>query len=208
MPDKLLILTALTLEAKALEPLLKSAGQTQLAVIGMRGVRMSDQLILNHNPNGIILAGLAGGLDPMLKVGDVLVDESANGPWPKLPYQYGAIHSSSKLISSPTAKAALFAQTGARAVDMESDIVRRCAAIAGLPLLTIRAISDAAEDEISPRLISCVDERGNPRPAALAAMLALHPSMIPSLIRLGKNTRVACARLTEAVGMLLKNRSK
>jgi adenosylhomocysteine nucleosidase len=160
---------------------------------------------LNENFTAIILAGLAGALDPTLKIGDIVIDATAAGPitdWPKLAGRYGKIHSSQSLISTSRAKAELFASTGALAVDMESAIVQRYAQSAGLPLLMIRAISDTADQEVPLEVMSCIDELGNPRAAALAGKLARHPSLIPKLMRLGQQSRIALENLGKTVAGL------
>jgi len=77
MPDsKWLILTALAMEAKAITA---ACPQATVRVIGIRASRFDDSMLAGAT--GIILAGLAGGLDPQLKAGDVVIGARAD-LWP------------------------------------------------------------------------------------------------------------------------------
>ena len=85
---RILILTAIRMEAEAIARKFRvraprgsgpvdipSQLPAQLYVIGMGGIRMPD---LSGQPYaGLIMAGLAGGLDPSLVVGDVVVDAAS-----------------------------------------------------------------------------------------------------------------------------------
>ncbi len=73
----------------------------------------------------------------------------------------GRICSSDKIVSTPTEKAELFRQTGALAVDMESDRVRKWAGENGIPFIGIRAISDTADEALDPAVVGLVDEMGD-----------------------------------------------
>ena len=92
----------------------------------------------------IIMAGLAGGLDPILGIGDIVIDDCPPGWIPDLPHRIGKIVTSPTMVSTPADKQKLFEQTGALAVDMENEIVRAAALKIGVPFVSIRAISDTA----------------------------------------------------------------
>ena len=61
---------------------------------------------------------------------------------------YDPILESPTIVAGIADKAQLFARVGAAAVDMESGVVARAAARAGVPFLAIRAIADAANTGI------------------------------------------------------------
>ncbi len=198
MPRNWLILTALTIEAKAIAQSFGVApappGQltelpsAKLAVIGIRGSRLKG--VPTQGVDTVILAGFAGALDPALKIGDVV---KARGDLSS------RIYTADVVISTPAEKAELFRRAGAPAVDMESSIVQTWAQSAGLSLVAIRVISDTAQDTLPTELAECIDDVGNVRSAALARKLAFGPSLMPKLVRLQKNSRIALDALAKAV---------
>jgi uridine phosphorylase len=184
------------MEAKAIAKALGPQHAQAIKVIGIRAVKMENDWFTGKD--GIVLAGLAGALDPSLQVGDVIAC-IGNGDWPDLPFRMGAIHTSSNLVAGAAEKANLFRHTGALAVDMEHEIVRDLARNANLPMLSIRAISDRADQSLDPDLMRWVDETGRPKVAALAAGLAKNPLRIRALVRLGRQSRLAAKKMAAAV---------
>ncbi len=154
----------------------------------------------------VVLAGFAGGLCPTLMVGDVVIDLPPE--FPALPKTFaartGRIKHSPTPVLTVAAKAELFASTGALAVEMESAVVGPIAAAAGVPVLAVRAITDAAGDALDPVLLRCVDDMGRPRRAVLAKELLRHPGLATRLVRLAGAARTAGRRLGQTVGDLLR----
>jgi purine-nucleoside phosphorylase len=189
------------MEAKAITAELGEAMASQrisVRVIGIRAKKLRRDLLVGTS--GIILAGLAGALDPALAIGDIVVD-SASPPLPRFPR--GKFYSADHLAVTVAEKQRLFRDTGCVAVEMESAIVRALTESMHLPMLHVRAISDAADQTLPPRMMKWIDDVGKPRLAELLADLAVHPRQIPAMIRLGKNSRLALRRLTQAVGVIL-----
>jgi adenosylhomocysteine nucleosidase len=156
----------------------------------------------------IILAGFGGALDPSLKVGDVVLDWPSEdcGRAPSGPFRLGKIHASSGIVGTGEQKSRLFAETGAAAVEMEGEAVRKWLAGTGdIPLIGLRAITDAADEALDPALLALVDTFGRPKPFALARFVARHPSRIASLRRLDAAARLAGRRLGEAVASLVRS---
>jgi adenosylhomocysteine nucleosidase len=201
-----LILTALAMEAKAIAAEFGTAPH-DLQIIGIRASRLDRNALAQYQK--ILLAGLAGALDPTLNIGDIVAFPPSPGipgeGWGEgLTVRPGKIHATDHVISSPEEKQTLFRQTGCLAVDMESDIVSQAAAEANLPFIHIRAISDTAADALPPNLSAWIDDLGNPRLPRLATDLALHPNQIPAMIRLGKNSRLAVRNLARAVRQIVQ----
>jgi hypothetical protein len=159
----------------------------ELKVIGICGCHLPHSIDAT-NVVKVISAGLAGALDPALGCGDVVVDR---------------IHSTDRVITTPAQKAALFEQTGAAAVDMESAKIRKLASAANLPFTAIRAISDTADEAIPPTVLGLVDPMGNPRPGAVAAALLGRPWLLPHLLRLRRNSEHALKQLGAYLAELL-----
>jgi nucleoside phosphorylase len=194
-----LILTALRYEASAIA---KRLGQADLRVIGPQAVGLRDVTDVAEC-RGVIMAGLAGALDPSLLIGDVVVDSSSNLEVPAGNWRRGDIHTATQIIATVEQKKRLFAETGALAVDMENATARDFAARLGLPFLGIRAISDRADDPLDPTMLRWVNPAGGLRPTRVAADLCRRPGSIPSLLRLGRRSRVAVEALADAVQQIV-----
>jgi adenosylhomocysteine nucleosidase len=108
------------------------------------------------------------------------------------------------MISTIAEKALRFRETGCIAVDMEAAIVRPHSQSAGVPLLHIRAISDTAAEALPERMTDWINDVGVPRMAQVTADLAFHPHLIPAMIRIGNNSRIAARRLAQAVHQILR----
>ncbi len=222
---KWLILTALRIEAKAVAgafstkfpasatqiPLASTAGPVEIHLIAMRAARLPVDAF-RKDLQGVILAGLAGGLDPRLHPGDVVVEAPGGIELNKIPqtkiFQIeipgnkvyaGKIHGSDRIIGTPTEKTDLFHQTAALAVDMESHIVRRQCELLGIPFWCIRGISDSAEQHLPVDFAKWIDDTGQIKPSALIKGIASKPSNIPELIRLGKASNLAARNMARVV---------
>jgi hypothetical protein len=199
---RITVLVAVAMEQRAIVRAFHSATGAipPLQLIGIAGVRFDKDA--THGGTWI-MAGLAGALDPSLRVGDVIV-EDPHGLVPadlvrQLGIKAGSIQTAGKMICTAAAKAELFRQTGALAVDMEQGIVRQAATAAGATLIGVRAISDAADEALDPRVIGLVDELGRARPGRIGAAILRSPGLVPHLARLGKNSKIACVGLGAAV---------
>jgi hypothetical protein len=222
---RIVILTALRMEANAIarhfgargprgsdpvelpQPLLAGplAGRVQgpfsipaihLYVIGVGAVRVPP--LDGRALSGIIMAGLAGALDPALSVGDVLIDQESNWKLDNLPYPLGRFETATEVVGSVAAKADLFQRTGAAAVEMENDTIRKLAADMGIPFLGIRAISDSATQAVDPAILRFVDPFGSVRLGALVGGVVRRPSVVAELRRLSRSSAVALAALGDA----------
>jgi adenosylhomocysteine nucleosidase len=156
----------------------------------------------------LILGGFGGGLHPDLAIGDVVVEPPPSLTVIEGPWKIGRITTQTDLVATPQAKAALFKRTGAWAVDMEADPVRRAAMSRALPLVVVRAITDTAAQSIDPRILAWIDPDGAPRAAAMALGLLRRPWLIVELIRLGRASRLAGLRLAAAVRHIVDNASE
>ena len=191
MVGSTLVLTAIRPEAAALRRVGVSA-----TPVGIRSSRLST-ISIPAGTQQVILAGVGGGLDPALAIGDVIIE----GPVDPLPTgaRRGVIHTVDRLVSTAADKAALFLSTGAAVVDMEQSIVHDWAARHGLQLIGIRAVSDTATDAVDPSVLGLVDEVGRVKPLAVAATLLRRPMMSGQLRKLGVDTRTALDALAVAV---------
>ncbi len=161
---------------------------------------------LSTGGDGIISIGIAGALNPSLRVGDVVlgaevVDGSvchpANEAWTArlgafLPTaRLGAIVGSDVMIVDAAGKIGLFSTTDALCVDMESHIVARAAARAGLPFAALRVISDGVDRALPKAAQVGMKPDGGMDLAAVLKALAADPRQLPALIRTGMEAETA-----------------
>jgi Phosphorylase superfamily len=202
------VITALELEARFIPAELEGRGLAYgLETAGLRCTRLPTDL--GTRPiSCLIMAGIAGALDPSLKVGDVVMDDAAGligaSSSGSVSIIRGGIHTSNQFIADPGRKAELFRSTGALAVEMEHAIARNAAQEAGIPFIGVRAISDTARETVDPRVLSLTDDLGHPKPMAVAALLARSPGMVKELWRLNNQSRQAAKALAIAVRWVIE----
>lgn len=163
---------------------------------------------------GLISFGIAGGLDPSLGPGVIVIAErviASNGdifschePWISRLLRHdggfdsGPILGRDDAVLKPVRKARLFRDHGALAVDMESHAVARVAQATGVPFIAIRAIGDPASRAIPRAALAGLAPDG--RIHALPVVLALlkRPKDIAGLFRIARDTNAALAALKQA----------
>ena len=163
---------------------------------------------------GLISFGIAGGLDPALEPGDLILAEGVRLPdedvistqasWrtafaaAAAGAADGMIYGSDLAVSRTDDKARLFTDYGVRAVDMESHGVARAAREAGLPFLIVRAIADPADRTIPPAALAGLGPDGEQRPFAVMLAMLRNPAQVPALIQLARDAKTALRRLAAA----------
>lgn len=157
---------------------------------------------------GIVSMGLCGALAAGLKPGDWVVGERVLflGPdersfrcapaWAArlaqaLKARIGPILGSDAIIADAAAKQAAHAETGALAVDMESQVAAGVAARYGLPFAVARVVSDAADRSLPPAAQAGMAADGSMDIGAVIRALALNPRQLPALIRVGQEAETA-----------------
>lgn len=191
------------------------ADGTLVCVRGMGGSAAASAAgaLIAAGAAGLASVGMAGGLDPALRAGDVVLPHSVtcagreslatSAPWRERLAEVlggrcrvtgGALLTRAEPVATVAAKSAAFRQSGAVAVDMESYAVAEIAARHGLPFVAIRVIVDTAADAL-PKAVSEASRSDRLRPSRLAAGLAAAPWEIAGLIRLALRYRLARASL-------------
>jgi adenosylhomocysteine nucleosidase len=99
-------------------------------------------------------------------------------------------------------KHAIFASTGAIALDMESAAVARIAQRFHKPFLAIRSIIDPADATIPPSIENAFDENGMLHVPKMLLHAAMRPTDFVAVIRLGRHFGAAMKtlRLAAAIG--------
>jgi nucleoside phosphorylase len=153
----------------------------------------------------LISAGFAGALNDKLRVNDLLLAENFSTLQPKETLSSGgsfSIHradllSVPSIIDSIEARQRIAEATGAAAVDMETEFIARACAEHGIPLLSLRVISDTPSEPFPvPSKVLFDIERQRTHVRKLATFFLAHPERIPRLIAFAR--RIARARKTLA----------
>jgi adenosylhomocysteine nucleosidase len=153
---------------------------------------------------GVISFGIAGGLDPALESGDVVVATeiiAGDTRWLACASLNGELLTSialkgrcvvrgglagvEKVIAGQSCKAALRSETGAAAVDMESHIAAAYAAEAALPFAALRVISDPAHCALPALAQSAIKPNGDIDLRTVLRGVARNPLTLRSLVSTG-----------------------
>ncbi len=137
-------------------------------------------------PAMVVSSGFAGGLDPSLAVGQVVMEAPEPFPLWESFRKAGAIpgrfHCSPSIAATRQTKAHLREHTGADAVEMESGIIHEACRAGGLPCATVRVISDDAHESLPLDFGALMDLDMKLKPARLALALCRRPWRLPRLI--------------------------
>lgn len=157
----MLCASGMTAEAR----IARAAGFSAVVATG-QAIRMARAIeAMRPRPKCLISFGVAGGLAPHLRAGDVLLTTEVIGPqrrWlagadfrrrigalaRRIGAADGPLLGSAAIVASRSEKARLWGETGALAVDLESAVVAGIAEAAGIPFLVLRAIADPAAREV------------------------------------------------------------
>jgi adenosylhomocysteine nucleosidase len=159
----------------------------------------------------LVSFGVAGGLAPHLKPGNVILSADVIGDdrrWRDRAFQRsaaalarrigavsGPVLGSRDILATEEDKAHAWRKTGALAVDLESAIVARAAEAAGIPFLVLRTIADPARRELPPAALIPLAEDGTPAFSRVVAEVLRRPHQIAALFGLARETRQALMAL-------------
>ena len=158
------------------------------------GVAAATRLI-QQGATALVSFGLAGGLDPSLRPGTLIVASHVLSDGEALPADgalaalFGGasghtILAGTRVVADAIAKQRLFAATGAHAVDLESGPVGRIAIAHGLPFAAVRAICDPAKRTLPPAALVALNPAGRIGPMHLIRSIVQQPRQIGGLLAL------------------------
>jgi adenosylhomocysteine nucleosidase len=157
----------------------------------------------------LISSGFAGALDDQLEPGDLLLADNFSTVDPRtkqssfseLQIWTGNLMTVPALIHSSEERSKLAQSSGAAAIDMETEFIARACAEHGIPLLSLRVISDTPQQVFpAPPNILFDMARQRTNLVKLAGFLVTHPTCVPSLVRFAR--RIAQARKTLASALV------
>jgi nucleoside phosphorylase len=164
-----------------------------------------EHFLRDREFNCLISAGFAGALNDKLHVNDLLLAENFSTFQPKETRSGGgsfSIHradllSVPSIIDSIEERQRIAEATGAAAVDMETEFIARACAEHGIPLLSLRVITDTPSEPFpGPSKILFDIERQRTHVRKLATFFLAHPKRVPRLLQFAR--RIARARKTLA----------
>jgi adenosylhomocysteine nucleosidase len=189
-----------------------AAGPGMRVICSGDGRNLASQLAgaLSHDCRGLVSFGVAGGLAPHLRPGDCVVGSAVvsktarhelDQEWSKkllatIPSAvHGTLYGTSTPVADTRTKRALFEETGAMAVDMESHVVAEFGARHGLPVAAIRVITDPAVRALPEAALVAMRPNGTTDIPAMLRRLVTNPHELPALMRTALDARAARATL-------------
>ena len=162
----------------------------------------------------VVSTGCAGGLAPALRAGDLVVATAVQGDSGALDtdarpreqllaktkaagvvLREGPIRCNRTMLTSRADKRAV-AAGGALVVEMEAAPLMAAARRAGRPFVSLRAVIDNADDDVSVLARISDPASGNVRPLALLAHLLRHPGSVAELLAM-RRAQVAAIKSLE-----------
>ncbi len=207
-----------------------AAGKSVISIlitgIGRKNAEKSvREFLATNSPELVLTCGFAGGLNPDLKLGEV-VFETVNVPLaPSLSPPGGERVSGrtgeglvSKLAAAGAKPARFFcadriattvakkkklrAETGADAVEMESEAIHAICREHGIPCATVRVILDTANEDLPLDFNALAKPDLSPDYGKLALAILKSPGKIGALLKLQKQTRFAAEQLAEVLSKI------
>ena len=174
---------------------------------GPRLAGLAAEEVKSREPfEAVVSTGLCGALDPALSVSEIFVASQVNGwdalqPVTAVKFRTGRLLSMDRVVRTAAEKARWFA-TGAAVVDMEAAAVECRAREWQLPFFCVRAVSDAASEDIALDLNEMRDREGRFSRSRIVKRALTSPlRLFPELLRLNRNS----GRAAKALGDFFAN---
>lgn len=172
--------------------------------------------LIERGVQALISLGLAGGLDPALRPGAVIVPPAVidgDHRYPTDPHLVQRLGGATPhvllamqtVVASADEKRRLHDETGAAAIDLESGAVARAAAAHGIRFAALRVICDPAQRGLPPAALAALDSHGSVTLRRVAASILQHPAQIPSLLALAGEAAAARRALLARIRRLMRD---
>jgi adenosylhomocysteine nucleosidase len=166
------------------------------------GAEAAAERLVGYGVSHLVSFGLCGGLDPALRPGTLLVPRQVRdgaecyatdaalaerlGGW-----SGGDLLAEHAVVVAASAKARLFAATGAAAMDLESGAVARVARWHGVRFAVLRAVCDPAGRDLPPAALAALDPAGAIGLRGVLASIVTNPGQLLALLCLARDAAAA-----------------
>jgi nucleoside phosphorylase len=145
---------------------------------------LDPSVLKDRSVKEIISTGFCGALDSTLKIGDIVIAGASD------------ICSVDRVAVTAGEKERLRKETGARIVEMEYAAIAKIARRWDIPCRAVRVVSDTAQEDLPLDFNLYRDKDGRFQTGRIAAAGLLRPfTVLPGLMRLGRNSRIAAEKL-------------
>jgi adenosylhomocysteine nucleosidase len=206
---RILVCFALGEEAVPFRKLAAGRPGVEILITGIgskNAVAALGQALGAQPPEQVLSCGFAGALDPRLDIGAVVfrADERELGErLVRAGAKAAAFHCADHIATTAAEKQRLRKETGADAVEMESEVIHSLCRERRIPCATVRSISDRADEDLP------LDFNALARPdlsldfGKLALAIAKSPGRIGGLLKLRRQSRVAARSLARVLDAIL-----
>lgn len=191
-----------------------------------RAAQATESLLAEWCPQRLISFGVSGGLQDEVNVGDIVFISQAcrleNGsvcaPMALASLPSGAKQAAAQLLTSRavcwdegrtiTTKGSQIVplELGERVhpvLDMETSAIAEAAATAGIPLLSLRSISDNPKEPLPFRIEDWFNQEDNLVFRKIVLDILRQPRILPRLVKVNQNTNLAAENLAMALLAIL-----
>ncbi len=209
-----LICFALKEEAAAFRKRIAGRSDISILIVGI-GRENADKSIRSflssHTPERVLTCGFAGGLNPDLKIGDVVFElPSTADAQTKLSAQLISIGAkpvkffcADRIATTVAEKTKLRDESGADVVEMESAAIHAVCAERGILCATVRVISDTAHEDLPLDFNALAKPDKSLDFRKLFFAIAKSPGKIGDLMQLQKTTSFAAHQLAVVLEKLI-----
>lgn len=181
-----------------------------LGTMGAGAAEILERKLAEITPALVVSAGFAGGLQPDLKAGDLLIGTNysdskiTTGLTLDEKWRAGNMLTEAAIVERAADKRRLGVNTGCLAADLETAHIARVCAAHNVPMLAVRCISDTVDEDMPvPAHTLLNPETGRPEPLQLFRHLIANPANVPGFNKLLKNAKLAQKRLAEGLDEIL-----
>jgi adenosylhomocysteine nucleosidase len=187
-----------------------ASAQTEISIlitgIGRQNAEKSiREFLATHSPKLVLTCGFAGGLNPDLKLGEVVFetpDENLRAKLLAVGAKPAKFFCADRIVTTVAEKKKLHDETGADAVEMESAAIYVVCRERGIPCATVRVISDTAGEDLPLDFNTLSKPDKSLDFGKLFLAIAKSPGKIGALMRLQKKTKFAAEWLAEVLAKI------
>lgn len=219
MPGKLQLWKLDRMHVKLVRNNLARSIAVAQAGIGSENAFNAASMLVESGAERLASTGVAGGLDPGLSSGDVIIATTVLSPREGgsayimrcderlsqalaqrieiqgIKVKRGPVFTSAEALCSIEEKRRLFRETGASVVDMEASAVARAAVESGTSLVVIKVVCDQADETIPHALAGALRSDGSVNMFKVFGAVVRNPALSTRLIAMEKEFSTAIAAL-------------